>query len=215
MSSPVAGRALLAALKQTAGADPGVVVAVGRPPIAVLRPVATRLERQRPDDVRRLTDWRNRFVTSFLTEFEATEAQTSCWLADVVTPNDRKILFMVDDAAGRTFAYMGIDFVDWEMGRGEVDAIVRGEDAPRGLMRECLLTLLGWARSQLGLREIEVRVRSDNPAVEFYRRVGFVERDRVPLRRGQDGRTTRWTEDRSAPPDVALVHMTMPERHSD
>lgn len=155
-----------------------------------------------------LTEWRNRFVQAFLTEFEATESRTARWLAEVVGPREGKILFMVDDLNGRTFGYMGLDYIDWEQAYGEADAIVRGAEAAPGTMKRALQTLLSWARGQLGLRELGVRVRSDNTALEFYRKVGFHEMRRVPLRRLEEPQMIRWVEDASLESSkVHLVHM--------
>jgi hypothetical protein len=115
---------------------------------------------------------------------------------------------MVDDLNARTFGYMGLDFINWETGYGEADAIVRGEEAPPGTMKIALQTLLSWALGQLGLRSLGVRVRSDNTALEFYRKVGFSEERRVPLRRVDDFDMIRWVEDYSLnPADLSLVYM--------
>ena len=163
-------------------------------------------------DVQRLTDWRNRHVSAFLTEFEATPERTAQWLADVVGPAGDRMLLMADDADGRTFGYLGIAYIDWAAGRVEADAIVRGESADKGAMTACLLALLGWARDGLGLRDVWVRVRSDNPALGFYRRLGFVERHAVPLRRETEPGLVRWVEDPAlADAEVSLVHMQLPE----
>lgn len=203
------GRLLLKGLKETAGSPgPELKLVVGQPAIAVLRPVATRPDRINARDVSYLTQWRNRFVTSFLTEFNATDTQTANWLSRIVGPNDGKILFMVDDMAGNTFAYMGLDFISWEEMSGEADAIVRGGDAPPGTMKVALTALLDWASGSLGLRHLGVRVRSDNSALEFYRKIGFVEQSRTPLVRHTEQNMIRWSP---ATPDQAgeieLVHM--------
>ena len=103
---------------------------------------------------------------------------------------------------------MGLDFINWKTGYGEADAIVRGKEAPPGTMKIALQTLLGWGLAQLGLRSLGVRVRSDNTALEFYRKVGFVEERRVPLRRIDDFDMIRWVEDSSLnPADLSLVYM--------
>jgi hypothetical protein len=119
------------------------------------------------------------------------------WLTQVVGPNAGKILFMLDDPAGRTFAYMGLDFIDWEKSTGEADAIVRGGEAPAGTMKLALETLLTWAKGALGLRTLGVRVRSDNTSLVFYRKVGFVEQRREPLRSTGEGNMIRWVSDPS------------------
>jgi RimJ/RimL family protein N-acetyltransferase len=156
---------------------------VGQPPVALLRPVPARTEWIRSSDVAALTAWRNRFARAFLTEFAATEARTLRWLTETVAEDEGKILFMADAPDGRTFGYLGLDAIDWERRLGEADAIVRGEPAPPGTMAASLTALLRWAREGLGLRDLWVRVLSDNPALQFYGRVGFEERRRVPLRR--------------------------------
>jgi RimJ/RimL family protein N-acetyltransferase len=206
---PCAGRELLLALKNTAGAPgPQLTLVVGRPPVALLRPVATRRQYLNPDDVKVLTSWRNKFVRSFLTEFEATEARTAQWLTQVVGPNSGKLLFMVDESAGQTFAYMGLDFIDWQRRTGEADAIVRGGEAPPGTMTQALKTLMTWARTALGLEQLGVRVRSDNPALGFYRKMGFIDERRVPLRRTEEPGLVRWVPDSAVrSPEVELVHM--------
>ena len=202
------GRTLLSTLKATAGTERFLCLPVGVPIQAILRPIATRREVLNPNDIRCITEWRNCFVQSFLTEFAATESQTAKWLTDIVAPNENKIMFMVDDLNGRTFGYMGLDFINWETGYGEADAIVRGEEAPPRTMKIALQTLLSWALGQLGLRSLGVRVRSDNAALEFYRKVGFIEERRVPLRPVDDFDMIRWVEDSSLnPADLSLVYM--------
>lgn len=209
MSNCQLGRNLFAVLKATAGMPgPAVVIPVGSPPEALLRPVATKEELLNAEDIRMLTDWRNRFVQAFLTEFTATESRTARWLVEVVGPKEGKILFMVDDLNSRTSGYMGLDYIDWDQAYGEADAIVRGAEAAPGTMKCVLQTLLAWAQGQLGLRELGVRVRSDNSALEFYRKVGFQEVRRVPLRRVEEPQMIRWVEDESLESaKVYLVHM--------
>lgn len=206
-----AGLELLKALKTSATANqPCLSIPVGSPVEAILRPVATSAGRLNAEDVRVLTEWRNRFVGAFLTEFEANDERTARWLTQMVGPDDTRILFMLDDTQGRTFGYMGLAFIDWERDSGEADAIVRGADCAPGLMTHALLILLEWARVQLGLLRLGVRVRSDNTALEFYRKLGFTEERRVALRRAEEDGMTRWFEDESLEPTgLSLVHMTL------
>jgi len=203
------GQSILRFFKETAG-KPGATLclSVGQPPVALLRPVATDARFVNQADVEALTKWRNKYVTSFLTEFDATAEQTTHWLTKIVAADDTRILFMIDDLSGRTFGYMGIAFIDWTRHYVEADAIVRGETAAPGTMAACLKALLGWARNSLGLQHIQVRVRSDNPAVEFYKKLGFREERRVSLRKTIQGDKIIWAED-AAPSSVQLVHMTL------
>jgi RimJ/RimL family protein N-acetyltransferase len=203
------GQSILRYFKETAG-KPGATLclSVGQPPIALLRPVATDPRFVNRADVEALTNWRNKYGGVFLTEFNATAEQTTHWLTKMVGPDDTRILFMIDDLTGRTFGYMGIAFIDWAKNYVEADAIVRGDSAPAGAMTACLKALLGWAKNGLGLENIRVRVRSDNPAVDFYRKLGFREEKRVSLRKTTQAEKIVWLED-NGPSSVQLVHMTL------
>ena len=200
------GKELLQRLK----ASPArLLLPVGNPVEAVLRPVAATAETINARDVQLLTRWRNRFVRSFLTEFNATEQRTERWLTEVVGPDPTRILFMLDDVGGRTIGYLGLAFIDWDKGTGEADAIVRGVEAVPGIMSRALLVLLRWAHQELGLQAaLSVRVRSDNPAIHFYSKLG-TETRRVPLRKIAEPGLTRWVEDDSiASTSTELVYIT-------
>jgi RimJ/RimL family protein N-acetyltransferase len=204
-----AGRQCVALLKATAA--PGkasLVLPIGRPVVAYLRTIPTAPGSLDPLDVELLSEWRNRFVKSFLTEFIAHPARTAAWLSGPVHANDGKILFMVESLDGVRFGHIGLAFIDWTRGYGEADAIVRGRDAPPGLMKLALQTTLKWARDQLGLTSLGVRVRSDNSALDFYRKVGFKETKRVPLSREAHADAVTWSEAPAlADAEASLVYM--------
>ena len=208
------GRDLLNSVKAAASAPPCMGIPVGKPVRAFLRPVITYGADENSEDVYRLSVWRNKFVTAFLTEFEATPGRTAKWLREAIAKDDSRILFMVDDLEGNTFGYIGLAFIDWDKNAGEADSVVRGEWAAPGLMTEVLRTLLTWARGQLGLEAIGVRVRSAHPALGFYEKFGFQELERVPLIKSKDGNMVVWSEDRGntsvSPEAPHLVHMTLP-----
>ena len=203
-----AGQQLIQSLKATSTAgQPCLSLPVGSPVEGVLRPVAMVAGKLNQNDVRVLTEWRNRFVKSFLTEFEATEARTATWLTDVVGPDPTRILFMLDDAQGQTVGYLGLAFIDWEQGIGEADAIVRGAEVAPGVMAKALFTLLGWGYEQLGLETIGARVRSDNPSLRFFLKIGQ-ELKRVPLRQIEEPDMVRWVEDETLVTSAAsLVYL--------
>lgn len=204
-------RDFLREFKATAGLPgPNLALRVGRPTIGWLRVVGTRAGQQDDADLDRLSRWRNANHGAFLTEFEATPKRTSRWLSEVVAPDDSRILFMLDDPNGSTVGYMGLAFIDWDKRKVEADAIVRAEPAPKGIAREALLTLLDWARFTLGLDSVGVRVRADNPALAFYRNLGFVESRRVPLRKEalDDMHVLVEAPDEPDPPTY-LVHMRL------
>jgi RimJ/RimL family protein N-acetyltransferase len=208
---PPGGQQLLAALKSTAKyGHASLALPVGQPVKALIRPIATVAGHLDPEDVRLLTEWRNRHVKSFLTEFVANDERTSQWLMTSVHANPSKMLFMVESLTGERFGHIGLGFIDWAAGYGEADAIVSGGRSPKGLMKESLQALLRWARDVLGLGKLAVRVRSDNSAVDFYRKVGFVEYQRVPLVAEKTADGINWYESPQAKDHVAsLVYMQL------
>jgi RimJ/RimL family protein N-acetyltransferase len=201
-------REFLEAIKSNArGTRPTLCIPVGNPVRAYLRPVSTTPDDLNADDIAVLTEWRNRFVKAFLTEFASTPERTARWLTNLVGKDDRRILFMLDTLEGVTVAYIGLAFIDWGRRSGEADAVVRGREAAPGLMTAALQTLMSWARAQLRLTHLGVRVRSDNTALDFYKKAGFVEQKRIPIRKTTAGEETHWVEDPAADPAIALVYM--------
>lgn len=202
------GKDCLRQLKETAGAQ-GPQFALEIPGFDgyFLRPVATRREHLDPIDITCLTNWRNRHVNAFLTEFSATNERTSRWLSEVVHTDDRRILFMIEDRQRERVGYMGIAYIDWDCSYAEADAIVSSGGTPKGMMSAALRTVLRWAKGQLGLQVFAVRVLSDNPALAFYRRLGFEETKRVPLKRVVSNDLVSWIEDKTlATSERCLVH---------
>lgn len=177
-----------------------------------LAPVSTEAGRLDPEEVRCLTEWRNRHIRAFLTEFRAEELRTGQWLTSVVGPDPTRILFMLEDSSGRKYAYAGLAHIAWDQAYGEADAIVRGEALPKGTMEIALRALLSWARAELGLRELGVRVLADNPAVDFYRKCGFRETRRDGLARTLSTDGVTWAV---TPPGTAPVRWLIHMRHAE
>lgn len=211
MLNRTSGQQLFAAIKQTTRAgQSGLVLPVGQPLAAVIRPIATVPGHTDALDVQLLTEWRNRYVKSFLTEFVSTPERTEGWLSGAVHANEGKMLFMVETPNGERVGHVGLGFIDWQRGYGEADAIVSGGKSPPGLMKASLLALMCWARDALGLQTLAVRVRSDNTAVDFYRKVGFREYQRVPIVATAVPGGTNWSEDPQAVDALAsLVYMQL------
>ena len=202
------GRFLLQHFKESVLlGEPVMSLMVGDPPIAYLRPVSIDNSQTNINDVTVLTEGRNLYRHSFLTEFKATNEQTSEWLKNAVLPDSSRILFMLDTMSGRTIGYMGLAYINWEKNYGEADAIVKIMGAEKGLMTMALKTMIEWARKELGLREIGVRVLSDNPAIEFYRKCGFKITKKVPLSKQNKQKKIIWYEDHdNGNPERFLVY---------
>jgi RimJ/RimL family protein N-acetyltransferase len=207
MKQSHSGKLILNHLKTKSGLLPDISIMVGNPAKYVLRTIPTNPDFLNQSDIKYLTEWRNRFVKSFLTEFQATEPQTEKWLTETVRHNENKILFMLDSLEGESFGYMGLDFIDWSLGYAEADAIVRGREAAPGTMKLALQTLLNWGRHHLELSIFGVRVRSDNTALKFYEKSGFEEVRRLPLRKIEEIGITRWVEEEETNSNVSLVQM--------
>jgi RimJ/RimL family protein N-acetyltransferase len=145
-----------------------------------------------PEDVLRLTEWRNLHRRSFLTEFDATAGRTQAWLKQSLAVDDSRIMFMVSPEEMDPIGFVGLVGIDWGAGYGELDNVVRGEPSHPGAMSRASLGLLAWARQVLGLAQFGVRVLADNPAVTFYEKLGFREFRRAPLRRSLVDDGVRW-----------------------
>lgn len=122
-----------------------------------------------------LTIARNSNINSFLTFFTATTDRTRQWLVNSVASDSSRILFALKDVySGSLYGYMGLAHGDDSGSRIEGDAIVRysGQTEP-GLMRTAFMQFVEWVRRDLGIKEIWIRVLSDNPALGFYQRCSF------------------------------------------
>jgi hypothetical protein len=80
-------------------------------------------------------------------------------------------------------------------------------------MRSAFSCLVNWAKVDLGISEVWVRVLSDNPAVGFYELCGFSQVKETPLyeTRGQHGELVELSEipsvDSAGESSRTLVHM--------
>lgn len=148
-----------------------------------LHPIDCRKEHINASIVAMLTDARNTHRNSFLTYFTATPERTTRWLTGPVASDPTRILFSLQETrSNKLYGYMGLGYGDPGGSRIEGDAIVRhATHTEPGLMRLAFLRLVEWVRCSIGIREIWIRVLSDNPAVGFYQRCNFVKASEVPL----------------------------------
>ena len=62
-------------------------------------------------------------------------------------------------------------------------------------MQTAIAAMIDWTFDALGVETTTLRVMSDNErAVKLYRRLGYEEIARVPLKREQDGAVVHWVE---------------------
>lgn len=176
-------------LKDTARLDElyarGVPLAEGQ---GYLLPVC-RFHAEDPELVALLAQWREKNASAYPTQFPVTISGTADWLRRRLLEAEDRLLFLVADARGRLVGHLGLANALDEAAQVELDNVVRGVPgvAP-GIMSHAVQALLDWTVEHLRPRQIYLRVFEDNArAVEFYRRLGFVEAQRIPLRRHQEG----------------------------
>lgn len=185
------------------GIEPNFFLPVGSPTIAILRPVFRNKE-----DIFLLTKWRNKFTTSFLSEFIATESNTKLYLTENIGKSKNRVLFMITTLNKKTVGSIGI-IINSECSVVEFDAVVRGEAAPRGLMTQGVYVIARWLQSQFLVKEFRVRVRSDNSALIFYKKLGFTEVKRVPTKKIQEGNKTVLIENLEPSSAINVVYLRM------
>ena len=162
---------------------------------------------QRPEATILLAEWRAKANPFFPSQFIVTLEGTHRWLVKGLLETADRILFWVKTADGRPVGHVGLFRFDFENRSVEVDNIVRGEEGVLpGVMRTAIAAMLDWAFDALGCEATTLRVMSDNDrAIRLYRRLGYVEIDRVPLKREQEGAVVHWVEVESPEGDPATA----------
>lgn len=160
--------------------------------VAVLRPLTISSTADFPknrDLVRLLSEWRDANNMWYPAIFKVTEEGTRRWLKERVIDEQDRLLFMVETPDGVPFGHMGFY-------RGEADNFIRGRaDLVKGGMTCALKAMLEWASSELKIKELHLRVFSDNrPAIELYKRAGFREIGRIPMKKIVEADSVRWEE---------------------
>lgn len=148
------------------------------------------------EDIRLLVEWRNQNREAFFSWFTATEEGTGKWLREQILAREDRILFFIETLEGMPFGHVGLTNFDFSIKACEVDNVLRGKSGfVKGGMSIALQALVNWVFTVLGASLVYLRVFSDNRrALDFYMRIGFELVKRVPLRRVEDGKATRWVE---------------------
>ena len=177
--------------------------------IGALRPI-DRAAAEDPEVVNALYRWRAAAPGGFLTVFEPTPEKTSAYLQRLSLPDPGRILFLIEDADRRRVGNIGLCNISENS--AEVDNVVRGEPAAPGFMAQVQMALIGWTRETLGADRVYLNVLSDNErAIASYRKAGYVETDRVRLRREDTADGYRLVPDRGADArSLSLVRMEAP-----
>ena len=159
-----------------------------------------------------LARWRSDNQHAYPTRFTVTDEGTKSWLRRGVLDVPDRLLFLVLDRHGYPVGHLGFANCVNDRCVMEIDNVVRGSPtAPKGLMTAALETMLAWAHRTLWPESFALRVLEGNGhAVAFYRKRGFVECQRTPLRSEVHGdRTTLVPQNAADPQPPVDVLLTM------
>lgn len=130
-----------------------------------------------------LSKWRIENPTISTGTFQVTEERTKKWLTELVINRDDRIIFMIHGRNDEPLGHIGLSNVDFSNNSVELDSVLRGKkNILKGLMSQCVNTLIKFALKELGFSEIDLSVLSDNNhAVNFYKKLNFKIIDKIPL----------------------------------
>ncbi len=151
--------------------------------VAYLRPITQDYRISLPGCLEQLANWRNENPSLSVQQFAATAASTEVWLDNLIIGREDRLLFFIVLPGGRRVGHIGYSCFNYEKASCEVDAVLRGEkEALPGIMTYALRALIRFGIETLGLREIELRVFSDNShAIEYYvRNAFFITHENLP-----------------------------------
>lgn len=141
--------------------------------------------------------WRKTHEWWFPKQFNVTTEGTRNWLKNGVIEVEGRLLFFIV-YNGVRIGHIGLYRFDYEHNSCELDNVLKGESAPKGLMTFVTKTLMQWTHTNLGISKMTLRVFSDNDkAIALYTRVGFTKVKNIPLRKIFGSGEVAWEEDES------------------
>jgi len=162
--------------------------------IANLR-VVSQASLKRKDEIVLLARWRKNHERWFPSQFRVTRKGTRRWAHARLLMMPDRVLFMIEDLCARSIGHVGLYRFDYSDRSCEIDNIVRGKNDAPGIMTLALSTLIDWSRSVLQLKTLYLRVFWDNrKAIALYKRCGFKEIEKIPLKQVMEKHMVRWEE---------------------
>ena len=145
--------------------------------------------------VNNLTKWRSRESFWFSQQFKVTSARTKKWLGDLVINNPDRILFAVEDNAGKLYGHLGFYRYRTQDNSCELDNVVRGSKDIPGLMTDCVNCLIKWGFKNLEVSVIYLTTFDDNlRAANLYKRCGFKKIRKIPLKKIRKNDELQWVK---------------------
>jgi Acetyltransferase (GNAT) domain len=140
-------------------------------PIGYLAPIGSFFEGNKTL-IKDMGRWRADHQYAYPSRFEVTDAGTEKWLKATVIENENRLLFLIQNEAGKSIGHIGLLCLDGT--RVEIDNVLRGESDSPGIVSASLAELEKFAYEELGLENLELRVlESNSHAVEFYLKLGY------------------------------------------
>ncbi len=168
--------------------------------------------------VTKLAEWRAENAFAYPSQFPVTIEGTANWLRVKLLDVEDRLLFLVLDKHGEAIGHLGYANSVNDKGEMEIDNVVRGvQDVQPGIMNLAMEAVLNWAEEIIGPQRIYLRVFSDNEhAINFYRKLGFIDDAMLPLRKHVEGNEVYYrsvAQDDLAEPDKYFLRMVFaPQR---
>lgn len=157
-----------------------------------------------------LTDWRQRYMHCFLTQFTATPERTRAWLTQRILPAPDRILFLIRDANADYIGNIGL--CDITSHSVEIDNVLRGKSShTKKLMYYALKSLINFACETKSINDICLHVFSNNQnAISLYEKAGFQKTSSEKLTKieTEDGFTFMFTDETQSNVDFDYQKMT-------
>ncbi len=136
------------------------------------------LSSQHRDIISQLVQWRNLHREHFFYQDAVDVTGTRRYLVNESVGRSNRVLFLLFQD-GLALGCMGLSNV--QAGCGEVDNVIRGsENLHRPAMELALTSMVGWAFERLQLKNLTLRVRTENKRAKlFYGRCGFSHEGKV------------------------------------
>jgi perosamine synthetase len=163
--------------------------------VGFLKPVTFFYKLICPNYIHSVCLWRMRNPIGFANTFQGTLQKTEHWFDKILLPREDRILFFVYTLKGIPIGHLGLSRFNFEGCSCEIDNVVRGRKEEKGLMALSTQTLITWGKEKLSLKDIYLRVLSDNiHAITFYEKLGFEKQRNIPLYKVESPDIVEWVE---------------------